>query len=69
MGQHQADAQPRERPFLQRLPLPPPHLVERFFSKLEHFRAVATRREKHDANNLTLVKLAAIRKWFRSVSR
>jgi transposase len=34
--------------------------VERFFNKLKHFRAVATRFEKHDANYLALVKLAAI---------
>ena len=26
------------------------NLVERFFSKLKHFRAIATRFEKHDAN-------------------
>ena len=33
--------------------------IERFFSKLKHYRAVATRYEKHDANFLALVKLAA----------
>ena len=37
------------------------NLVERFFNKLKHFRAVATRFEKHDANYLALVKLAATR--------
>jgi transposase len=42
------------------------NLVERFFSKLKHFRAVATRFEKHDANYLALVKLASIRIWMRS---
>ena len=31
------------------------NLVERFFSKLKHFRAVATRFEKHAANYLALV--------------
>jgi transposase len=41
------------------------NLVERFFSKLKHFRAVATRYEKHDANYLALVKLAAVRIWMR----
>ena len=41
------------------------NLVERFFSKLKHFRAVATRYEKHDANYLALVKLAASRIWMR----
>ncbi len=35
--------------------------VERFFNKLKHFRAVATRYEKHAANYLALVKLAATR--------
>lgn len=42
------------------------NLVERFFSKLKHFRAVATRYEKHDANYLALVKLAASRIWMRA---
>jgi transposase len=45
------------------------NLVERFFNKLKHFRAVATRYEKHDANYLALVKLAAIRIWFRFMNR
>ena len=44
------------------------NLVERFFNKLKHFRAVATRFEKHDANYLALVKLAAIRIWMRLMS-
>jgi transposase len=42
------------------------NLVERFFNKLKHFRAIATRFEKHDANYLALVKLAASRIWMRS---
>jgi transposase len=45
------------------------NLVERFFSKLKHFRAVATRYEKHAANFLALVKLAAARIWMRFMSR
>jgi transposase len=40
--------------------------VERFFNKLKHFRAVAPRYEKHDANYLALVKLAAARIWMRA---
>jgi transposase len=44
-------------------------LVERFFSKLKHFRAVATRFEKHAADYLALVKLAASRIWMRFMSR
>ena len=39
--------------------------VERYFNKLKHFRAVATRYEKHDANYLALVKLASARIWMR----
>jgi len=39
--------------------------IERFFSKLKHYRAIATRYEKHDANFLALIKLAAIRIWLR----
>src|ERR1700739_3325186 len=45
------------------------NLVERFFNKLKHFRAIATRFEKHDANYLALVKLAAARIWMRCMSR
>ncbi|WP_419880250.1 IS5 family transposase [Pelagerythrobacter marinus] len=40
--------------------------IERFFSKLKHYRAIATRYEKHDANFLALVKLAATRIWLRA---
>lgn len=42
------------------------NLVERFFNKLKHFRAVATRYEKHADNYLAIVKLAAIRIWLRA---
>ena len=45
------------------------NLVERFFSKIKHFRAVATRFEKHDANYLAVVKLVAARIWMRFMSR
>ena len=41
------------------------NLVERFFNKLKHFRAIATRFEKHPENYLALVKLAAVRIWLR----
>lgn len=44
------------------------NLVERFFNKIKHFRAVATRYEKHDANYLALVKLASVRIWMRFMS-
>jgi transposase len=41
------------------------NLVERFFNKLKHFRAIATRYEKRAANYLALVKLAAVGIWLR----
>jgi transposase len=40
--------------------------VERFFSKIKHFRAVATRYDKRDDNFLASVKLASLRIWLRS---
>jgi transposase len=45
------------------------NLVERLFNKLKHFRAIATRFEKHDANYLALVNLTASRTWMRFVCR
>ncbi len=53
---------PAFSPFLYRFR----NLVERFFNKLKHFRAVATRYEKLAANYLALVKLAATRIWLRA---
>lgn len=44
------------------------NVVERFFSKIKHYRATATRYEKHDENYLALVKLAASRIWMRFMS-
>ena len=41
------------------------NLVERFFNKLKHFRAVATRYDKRDDNYLASVKLASMRIWMR----
>jgi len=41
------------------------NLIERFFNKIKHFRAVATRYDKHPENYLASVKLAAIRIWMR----
>ena len=45
------------------------NLVERFFNQIKHFRAVATRFEKHDANYLAILQLAAVRIWIRFMSR
>jgi transposase len=40
--------------------------IERFFARIKHFRAIATRYEKHDANDLALIKLAATRIWLQA---
>ena len=41
------------------------NLVERFFNKIKHYRAVATRYDKRDDNFLAGIKLASIRIWLR----
>jgi transposase len=41
------------------------NLVERFFNRVKHFRAVATRYDKRDDNFLASVQLASIRIWLR----
>ncbi len=41
------------------------NLVERFFNKLKHFRAVATRYDKRADNFLASVKRASFRIWCR----
>ena len=38
-------------------------------SKLKHFRAIATRYEKHAENYLALIKLASVKIWMRFMSR
>jgi transposase len=40
--------------------------IERFFSKLKHFRRVATRYDKLAANFLAMVQLASMRLWMRA---
>jgi transposase len=42
------------------------NLVERFFSKLKHFRRVATRFDKLARNFLAAVALVAVRIWTRA---
>jgi transposase len=42
------------------------NLVARFFNKIEHYRAVATRYDKTPENFLAGVKLASLRIWMRS---
>lgn len=53
---------PRRKVYAQR------NLVERFFNRLKHFRAIASRYEKNAANYLALVKLASARIWMRFMS-
>lgn len=43
------------------------NLVERFFSKIKHFPAVATRYDKDPDNFLASVKLAAVWVWLRTL--
>jgi transposase len=42
------------------------NLIERFFSKLKHFRRVATHYDKLAANFLAMVQLASMRLWLRA---
>jgi transposase len=39
--------------------------IERFFNQIKHFRRLATRYEKHAANFLAMLKLAATQLWLR----
>ena len=39
--------------------------IERFFNRIKHFRRLATRYEKHAANFLAMLKLAAVHLWLR----
>ncbi len=41
------------------------NLVERFFNKIKHYRAMATRYDKTPGNFLAGVKLASLRNWMR----
>lgn len=42
------------------------NLIERFFSKLKHFRRIATRYDKLGPNFLAMVQLASMRLWLRA---
>ena len=39
--------------------------IKRFFNRIKHFRRLAIRCEKHAANFLAMLKLAAIHLWLR----
>ena len=43
------------------------NLVERFFKKLKHYRAIATRYDKNPANFLAAVKIIATRIWIKAL--
>ena len=42
------------------------NLIERFFSKLKHFRRIATRYDRLAENFLAMVQLASMRLWLRA---
>jgi transposase len=42
------------------------NLVERFFNKIKHFRRIATRYDKNEANYLAALKLVSVRLWLRA---
>jgi len=56
----------RRKPCFSKLLYRERNLIERFFSKLKHFRRVATRYDKLAANFLAMVQLASIRLWLRA---
>ena len=58
--------QRRLRPVLSKHLYKQRNLVERFFNKLKHFRAIATRYEKDPENYLAGIKLASAKIWIKS---
>lgn len=72
MAERGARANVKPMPNRVNIPLFSPRLykqrnaVERFFNKLKHFRAIATRYDKRDDNFLASVQLASIRIWLRT---
>jgi hypothetical protein len=62
----QHEQEPALEALLQQAPLPERNLIERFFSKLKHFRRVAARYDKLAANFLAMVQLASMRLWLRA---
>ncbi len=65
-GLHPPHAKPCEYPAFSPWLYQQRNAVERFFNKLKHFRAIATRYDKRDDNFLAFIQLAAIRIWLRS---
>ncbi|MFD2648635.1 transposase [Devosia albogilva] len=65
-GPHPQSEQCPHRPLRRSRTLPKAHMIERFFSRLKHFRGIATRYFKTAANFLAAIHLAAARLWIRS---
>jgi transposase len=61
-----AKGQPPIKPYFSTWLYRQRNLVERFFSKLKHFRRVATRYDKLAENFLAMVQLASMRLWLRA---
>lgn len=57
----------RDKPAFSRFLYRERNRVERFFNKLKHFRAIATRYDKRDDNFLASIQLASIRIWLRAI--
>ena len=57
--------QRRVKPYFDKKLYKERNLVERFFNKIKHYRAIATRYEKDPLNYLALIKMAAVRIWIR----
>ena len=55
----------RRRPVFSKYLYKQRNMVERFFNKLKHFRAIATRYEKDPENYLAGIKLASARIWIK----
>lgn len=60
------DASPAKAAIQKQTALSCASIIERFFSKLKHFRRVATRYDKLAGNFLAMVQLASMRLWLRA---
>ena len=61
-----AKANRKRKPCFSRVLYRRRNLIERFFSKLKHFRRIATRYDKLADNFLAMVQLASMRLWLRA---
>jgi len=65
LGRHPGDAESAQAARLQSFCVLAANAVERFFNKLKHFRAIATRYDKRDNNYRASIQLASMRIWLR----